>query len=315
MSASRSRSGTATASVTGSQASIYSEQFNDTGVMDPWTIQDRISKRTPNPGAHLSSRKWARIRFGDRCRAGKSKPSPWHEIEQRANKNGRRQLIVLDDGTEYVGDWQNNLKHGVGTHYTAKGAYEGGFVDDLYEGEGNYYLWSDETNCELPGRWCLYSGEWYHGKFHGRGIKYELNGDTYKGEFRRGKRCGEGEMIYANGDKFTGEWSGDLRNGHGTLVKANGDSFVGYYIDDKRNGEGVLHIEKTKRRLEGVWEDDSFKCGSYYDEQEDPVYVRPDDISGTTDGMIPVLELKSPEEVLQARLNGDDGILRDEEEK
>jgi hypothetical protein len=108
-----------------------------------------------------------------------------------------------------------------------------------------------------------------------------------------------GTMMYMNGDQYTGEWDADERNGNGELTKANGDLFSGVYKNDKRNGPGVLHIVKTKRRLEGIWEDDQFKCGSYFDEQEDPVYVKPTDISGTTDGMIPILELVDPDEVLK----------------
>jgi hypothetical protein len=211
-----------------------------------------------------------------------------------------RQLIVLDDGTEYIGEWSQNLRHGHGSHYTATGVYEGEFVDDLYEGSGDYYMWSDTTNCDQPGKWLLYAGEWNAGKYSGQGVKYDQNGNTYQGEFAKGKRCGQGTMFYENEDSFTGEWKDDMRNGEGELTKANGDRFQGFYKDDKRNGRGVLHIQKTKRRLEGIWVDDLFKCGSYYDEQEQPVYVKESDISGTTDGMIPVLELKNPEEVLEA---------------
>lgn len=290
-------------------ASFFSEQFGTDGP-SPEVIQKRIAKRKPNPKAFLSTKKWALRRFGDRCTTrGTKQPAPWHEIESKANKNGKRQLIVLDDGTEYTGEWQNNLRHGHGIHYTAEGMYEGEFVDDMYEGKGEYWLWSPVTNCDEKGKWLLYTGDWIGGRYAGEGISYEKNGDTYQGQFYRGKKSGEGTMFYANDDKYTGEWENDMRNGRGELVKANGDTFVGFYKDDKRNGEGVLHIEKTKRRLEGVWENDMFKCGSYYDEQENPVYAKPDDISGTTDGMIPVLQLKNPEEVLKQRMRGDDGRL------
>jgi hypothetical protein len=229
--------------------------------------------------------------------------APWHAVDSKANKNGERQLIVLDDGTEYTGQWRDNLRHGRGCHCTAIGLYEGDFVDDLYEGEGSFYLWSEVTNCDRPGKWLLYYGEWFAGKFSGNGHKYEQNGDTYDGEFLKGKRCGTGTITYENGDSFTGEWKNDMRNGQGELTKANGDQFIGVYQDDKRNGPGVLHIVATQRRLEGEWRNDTFKCGSYYDEAENPVYTQPHDISGTTDGMIPILELKNPDAVIQAALN------------
>lgn len=280
-------------------ASFFSEQFGKDG-QTPKVIQERIKKRKPNPGCHLTSKKFAAIRFaGDRCTRGISTRAKWHEVDDKANKNGPRQLIVLDDGTEYVGEWQNNLRHGEGKHYTGDGYYEGEFYEDLYHGKGNYSVWSDKTNCGQQGIWVLYTGEWEYGKFAGQGTKYELNGDIYTGSFSKGKKCGNGQMDYASKDQYIGEWSNDMRNGKGVLRKKNGDIFEGIYKDDKRNGEGILHIVATKRRFEGVWVDDMMKCGSYYDEQENPVYVQPDDISGTVDGMIPRLDLKDPDGVLE----------------
>jgi hypothetical protein len=154
------------------------------------------------------------------------------------------------------------------------------------------------TNCDQKGRWLLYEGEWIAGKYSGLGRKYDQNGNRYEGLFGHGKRCGHGEVFYENGDVYTGEWLDDMRNGQGELHKKNHDVFIGIFKNDKRNGPGVLHIFATRRRLEGIWEDDMFKCGSYYDEQDHPVYVQPTDISGTTDGMIPILELEDADAVL-----------------
>jgi hypothetical protein len=105
-------------------------------------------------------------------------------------------------------------------------------------------------------------------------------------------------MFYAKEDMYDGEWENNMRNGEGELVRANGDVLRGVYRDDKRKGKGVLHILKTKRRLEGIWENDLFKCGSYSDEQENLICTQPTDISVTTDGMIPILELENADEVL-----------------
>ncbi|KAH0786722.1 MORN repeat-containing protein 3 [Histomonas meleagridis] len=285
---------------TSSNMQAYINQFDG---VSPKVIQERIKKRKPNPSCHLSSKKYALQRFGNSRNSSARPQTKSQRIDTLANKNGMRQLIVLDDGTEYIGEWQDNLRHGHGTHCTAEGIYEGEFVDDQYEGQGDYYLWSNETNCELEGRWLLYSGEWRRGKKWGSGTQYDKDGNTYQGEYVKGKKSGQGTMFYANDDTYSGEWFNDMRNGKGEMTKVNGDVFTGIYKDDKRNGPGVLHIKKTQRRLEGVWVDDMFKCGSYYDEQENPVYTKPDDISGTTDGMIPVLELKDPDSILQEALN------------
>ena len=278
------------------------EEIDETNQVSAKIRQERIKKRKPNPQCFLSSKKFAEKRFGQISKRSLETNIKWHENDSKANKNGERKLIVLDDGTEYVGEWKNNLRHGIGKHYTSEGYYDGSFVDDMYEGDGHYFLWNDKTNCERPGEWAYYSGNWFHGKMHGFGHKYELNGDDYDGEFKNGKKWGRGEMRYQNGDTFDGDWENDFRSGEGKLIKANGDIFEGEFKDNKRNGPGILKIKETKRRLEGVWIDDMFKGGSYYDEPENNNYVKPNDISGKTDGLIPKLGLKNPDDVISNTL-------------
>lgn len=233
-------------------------------------------------------------------RSSQIKPTPlWQEHDFRANKAGPRHLIVLDDGTEYVGEWEGNLRHGTGSHFTAKGMYEGEFYEDEYYGHGSYYIWSDEYE---DGKLLLYEGEWVNGKMQGSGKQLTKEGHQYEGEFFEGKRHGNGKMVYINGDIYEGEWEAGLRHGSGRFTKANQDWFEGIYFNDLRNGYGVLHLVQTQRRLEGYWKDDAFKGGSYYDEPENPVYVLPTDVSGTTDGMIPTLELLNADEVLRTSL-------------
>ncbi|OHT02416.1 MORN repeat-containing protein 3 [Tritrichomonas foetus] len=287
--------------VNSNSSSASSSKFQ--AQMTPKMIRDRIRKRKPNPATHLTSKRATYARFSDRCTRGAQTFSPWHDVDFASNRNGKRKLIILDDGTEYIGEWQDNLRNGHGTHYTAKGAYVGDFVDDKYDGHGDYYLWSDETNCEQPGMWLLYTGTWESGKYQGEGILYATDHSIYQGEFNRGKKCGQGTMCYPNKDTYNGGWDNNMRNGEGEYTKENGDVFIGTYKDDKRNGEGVLHIVKSKRRLEGFWVDDMMKSGSYYDEPEEPAYVQPDDISGTTDGMIPVIETKDADSVIQSTIS------------
>lgn len=280
-------------------------QYTLPGGVSPKVIQERIAKRKPNPAHHLTKKEYTEFRFRDPkvpiTRSSQIKPQPrWQDHDFKANKNGERQLIVLDDGTEYVGGWKKNLRDGFGQHFTAKGVYEGEFVDDLYEGNGIYFIWSDSSNMVgLEGRFVLYHGSWLAGKMSGKGQQYSLEGDRYEGDFLLGKRHGKGVMSYANGFSYDGQWEKDLRHGKGKLIKANGDWFYGEYVDDKRNGYGELHIVATQRRLEGLWKDDEFVGGSYYDEPEVPKYVQETDVSGTTDGMIPTLEIVNPDAILQ----------------
>lgn len=270
--------------------------------MTPEIIRDRIRKRKPNPARHLTTKKATYLRFSDRCTRGAQNFSPWHDVDYASNKKGMRKMIVLDDGSEYIGEWEDNLRNGHGHHYTAKGYYCGEFADDKYDGNGDYYIWSDTTNCDHPGMWLLYRGNWSSGRYNGQGILYSTDNSTYEGLFVKGKKSGQGTMFYPNNDVYNGEWNNDLRNGEGEFTKANGDVFVGMYKDDKKNGDGVLHIAKSKRRLEGFWVDDMLKTGSYYDDTDSPRYVQPDDISGTTDGMIPPIQTKNTDQVIEKQI-------------
>lgn len=266
-------------------------------------IQERIAKRKPNPAWSLTQKEKAAFRFrppkAKTTKTSLAKPTPlWQDHDFHANKHGPRQLIVLDDGTEYVGDWRLNLRHGYGKHFTSKGMYEGEFCDDEYSGTGTYFIWSDKNNFEgVPGRFGVYDGEWLQGKKSGSGKEWTLEGDFYEGSFLNGYKHGYGKMVYSNGDVYEEENRG-LRDGNGKLVKENGDWFQGIYQEGLRNGAGELHIIKTERRLEGYWKQDNFIGGSYYDEPSDPKYKKDDDISGTVDGMIPVLELVDADAVL-----------------
>lgn len=125
----------------------------------PKVIQERIAKRNPNPDWQLSQKEQVLKRF----RPPKAEPRPkWVDDDYQANNQGHRQLIVLDDGTEYIGGWKLNLRHGHGQHFTAKGMCDGDFVDDLYQGHGAYFIWSDVSNLErIEGRYLLYKGNWF----------------------------------------------------------------------------------------------------------------------------------------------------------
>ena len=86
--------------------------------MTPEIIRDRIRKRKANPAKHLTTREATYQRFGNRCMRGVRAYSQWHYADSQSNKNGKRNLVVLDDGSEYIGEWQDNLRNGNGNHYT-----------------------------------------------------------------------------------------------------------------------------------------------------------------------------------------------------
>jgi len=64
-------------------------------------------------------------------------------------------LYLLENGTNYVGEWKDGKKHGQGT-----------------------FTWSDEGK---------YEGKWKDGKFHGQGTFTFSDGNKGVGEFRDNK--------------------------------------------------------------------------------------------------------------------------------
>ena len=80
------------------------------------------------------------------------------------------------------------------------------------------------TNCQaiaIGPKGGKYVGEFYKGKFHGKGI-FTKDGRKYVGQYKNHKRHGQGTYTYANGDKYVGRWKKGLRHGKGIFTYANG---------------------------------------------------------------------------------------------
>ena len=77
-----------------------------------------------------------------------------------------------NDGSEYVGGWQDGEKHGQATNTYAN---------------GNEYV-----------------GEFRYGARHGHGTYTYASGDKYVGEYQDGKMHGQGTLTWADGTKKTG---------------------------------------------------------------------------------------------------------------
>ena len=125
---------------------------------------------------------------------------------------------ILEDKTEYIGQYHYGLKNGLGKSSWPDGSYyEGNFENDLYEGFGKY-LWVDKE----------YEGEWAKGKMHGKGTFKWNDGKVYSGDYFEGIKQGFGVFIWPDGKKYEGYWVGG-----------------------KQDGEGVLYSKATAKR--GLW--------------------------------------------------------------
>jgi len=101
-------------------------------------------------------------------------------------------LYIRENGSRYVGEWEDGKKHGQGTYtYPDGGKYEGEWKDGKENGQGTY-TWSDGRK---------YVGECKDGKKHGKGTYTFSDGRKYVGEYKDDKKHGQGTFTYPDGDK------------------------------------------------------------------------------------------------------------------
>jgi hypothetical protein len=92
----------------------------------------------------------------------------------------------------------NGKKQGIGKYKFIDGSeYLGDFNDDHQEGKGTYKFSSG----------AVYVGQWKNGEFHGHGTYLYPSGDIYDGEYCNGKIYGDGIYQYKNGEKLQNVFS------------------------------------------------------------------------------------------------------------
>ena len=110
-------------------------------------------------------------------------------------------LYLWENGTKYMGEWKDGIKHGQGT-----------------------YTYLDGKN---------YVGEFRNGKFNGQGTYIygigKLKGEKYEGEWKNGERTGPGTYTWSNGDKYVGEYK-DEKPWNGTYYDKDGN-IKGKYVN------------------------------------------------------------------------------------
>jgi hypothetical protein len=208
---------------------------------------------------------------------------------QRLGNRTTEEIFLVGD--RYVGDWENNKKHGFGTQtWTTGDKYEGEWKAGKMFGKGTYWVKDKKLRKE-------YTGDWRNNRRHGLGIFYYSNGDKYEGEWYQGTRHGRGKLVYSSGDVFEGDWVDDQRSGLGVLTLANGDRYEGHWLEDKKEGPGRFFYLSTHKLYEGEWVNDVAKCGIYKDipaNQYNQEYSK----ASVDNFALPVLELTEPEQVV-----------------
>lgn len=124
------------------------------------------------------------------------------ECHIATQKRQGRGCYMWNNGTKYIGYWNDNNKNGKGRMYYANGKliYEGDYVEGKKCGKGVYYFESGER----------YEGMFLNDQFNGKGRMYYTNGKLeYEGDYVEEKKFGKRVYYFENCTKYEGEFKDD----------------------------------------------------------------------------------------------------------
>jgi len=179
---------------------------------------------------------------------------------------GRYFWIQCGSELTYKGQWKSGCFNGYGhLKYKNGSEYVGQFVDGVKHGKGWY---SSSSGYE-------YEGDWLKGKQSGAAKIQYKNGDVYTGEVKDSLRDGFGELYQvASTRNFKGCWNKDNLEGEveikepawtfkgkldfqksvgqGVLQYQDGSEYRGNIQNFKRHGKGQLQL-KMGQKITGIW--------------------------------------------------------------
>lgn len=175
--------------------------------------------------------------------------------------------------SSYEGQWQNNMKHGIGIENLENNlVYEGEYQNDKRHGNGILYKIESTKSKHNPRKSGndikrkLYDGDWVNGLKDGKGIYYYKNGDLYNGNWKSDKRHKYGVLyVSETEDIYDCEWINGLQEGHGTMFIKNGNIYSGNFANGLKQGNGKFLYASTNKLYEGEWIDDKPNCGEFRD--------------------------------------------------
>ena len=183
-------------------------------------------------------------------------------------KEGLGKLTTKDEN--YEGMFKNNKKNGFGILHSNKEdrklIYEGNFLNDEFDGEGElileglFYVKGNFKNGHSHGEVKLYDKN-HNLRYDGHIVDDKKEGDNekhiyedgsfYIGQFRKGKRNGNG-IIYNKDNEiiYEGQFVNDKKEGNGLMYFESRDYYyIGKFKDDKFNGEGQIYLTKEDRKV------------------------------------------------------------------
>jgi len=147
----------------------------------------------------------------------------WNDTASVAFVNSGNVSINYSNGkSQYSGQVDSSgKKYGYGKEYseTGKLIYSGQWENNLKSGIGKF-TWENMNS---------YEGEFKNDQIEGFGVLTHLGIGKYYGNFLLGMRNGKGTFVWDNGDKYIGDWTNDKMNGTGSYTFADGTVMSGVW--------------------------------------------------------------------------------------
>lgn len=157
------------------------------------------------------------------------------------------------DGSKYEGFFKNGQPHGDGVFSYLNGdIYKGSFLfgfpngkGEMSESGGKTYqgFWKEGefigNKIESPSGWGCIKGDCESGY----GTYLFEDGSVYTGTFFQGQPHGKGILQYKSGDRYDGEVAKSQLNGFGTLILADGQEKTGNWENGAFKGEPVKILQ------------------------------------------------------------------------
>ncbi|KAM4024956.1 radial spoke head 10 homolog B isoform 2-T2 [Anomaloglossus baeobatrachus] len=135
----------------------------------------------------------------------------WYEGDWMSNRKEGWGVQRFPSGNIYEGQWKNNRFHGEGRMrwLSSNEEYMGQWEDGVQNGPGTHTWFLKRVTGSQYSLRNEYIGNFVNGARHGQGQYYYANGAMYDGQWRNNQKHGMGKFIFKNGRIYIGEFVED----------------------------------------------------------------------------------------------------------
>jgi hypothetical protein len=131
------------------------------------------------------------------------------------------------DGTSYLGDFVNGMRHGIGTLSLKDRICIANWNEDVIHGVAEIRF----------NNGFRFIGRWNNGVRYDSGVSIYPDHSQYAGEFKNWMRHGQGEVVYSDGNSYKGWWKNDKQHGSGVIKYADGSVILGNFVEGQMHGK------------------------------------------------------------------------------